>query len=131
MPKILVCGGRNYNNKCVVYNTLYRICDNRGWNYEPDSYGNYLPNVTIIHGGCKTGTDRLADEWAIVNWTGLKVCEAQWHLFGKAAGPMRNELMLLHAPDLVVAFPGGKGTADMIKRTKKAGFEVIEFMDEP
>ena len=29
-------------------------------------------------------------------------------------------------PDLVIAFPGGKGTADMARRAREAGIEVIE-----
>ena len=31
-----------------------------------------------------------------------------------------------HKPDLVLAFPGGRGTADMIKRAIAAGIEVRE-----
>ena len=30
-------------------------------------------------------------------------------------------------PELVIAFPGGNGTADMVERAKAAGVEVIEF----
>jgi hypothetical protein len=29
-------------------------------------------------------------------------------------------------PDLVIAFPGGKGTADMVARAAQAGIKVIE-----
>jgi hypothetical protein len=29
-------------------------------------------------------------------------------------------------PELVVAFPGGRGTADMMRRAREAGVEVIE-----
>jgi UDP-N-acetylmuramoylalanine-D-glutamate ligase len=31
-----------------------------------------------------------------------------------------------HRPDMVVAFPGGRGTANMIALAKSAGVEVIE-----
>jgi hypothetical protein len=34
--------------------------------------------------------------------------------------------MLEYGPDLVVAFPGGRGTADMVRRAKAAGCEVLE-----
>lgn len=44
---------------------------------------------------------------------------------GKAAGPIRNQRMLDEGkPDLVVAFPGGRGTADMVRRAKAAGVPV-------
>jgi hypothetical protein len=42
---------------------------------------------------------------------------ANWKVYGRAAGPIRNMKMLLEGkPDLVVAFPGGIGTADMVKK---------------
>jgi hypothetical protein len=34
--------------------------------------------------------------------------------------------MLKEAPDLVIAFPGGKGTADMIRKARKAGIQIVE-----
>jgi len=35
--------------------------------------------------------------------------------------------MLGHSPDLVLAFPGGRGTADMVSRARKAGVRVVEI----
>jgi hypothetical protein len=32
-------------------------------------------------------------------------------------------------PDLVVAFPGGRGTANMIEQARKAGVEVLEIKE--
>jgi hypothetical protein len=49
-----------------------------------------------------------------------------WKRHGPAAGPMRNQRMLDWGPDLVVAFAGGKGTADMVRRARAAGVDVIE-----
>ena len=54
------------------------------------------------------------------------VCHADWEKHGKAAGPKRNKRMLEWKPDLVVAFPGGKGTANMVQQARQAGVEVIE-----
>lgn len=128
---ILVTGGRNYHNRNKVFQILYQICDDKGWNTEPDRYGNSLPNVTIIHGACPTGADRWADEFAIVHWTNIQTFSPDWDLHGKAAGPLRNQEMVDYlierqGPHLVVAFPGGKGTADCVKRAKRAKIEVIE-----
>jgi hypothetical protein len=58
----------------------------------------------------------------IVRWE----CKAEWKKYGPAAGPIRNQRMLDWGPDLVVAFSGGKGTADMVRRARAAGVEVIE-----
>jgi UDP-N-acetylmuramoylalanine-D-glutamate ligase len=32
--------------------------------------------------------------------------------------------------ELVIAFPGGKGTSDMVSRAKKSGIEVKEIQNE-
>jgi hypothetical protein len=45
-----------------------------------------------------------------------------------ASKGMRNQQMLDEGrPTLVVAFPGGRGTADMMRRARVAGIEVIEI----
>lgn len=124
--RILVCGGRDFSNRDLVFKTLYEIAPK----FPPDEYGNTLPDCTIIHGGAK-GADQLADEWAVVNWTKLEVFKADWKKHGKAAGAIRNRQMLEEGkPDIVVAFPGGKGTANMVKIAKQAGIKVLEVKEE-
>lgn len=80
----------------------------------------------ILHGGA-SGADRLAGQWA--ERCGVNNIEftAHWNQYGKRAGYVRNAQMLEEGkPDLVVAFPGGKGTAMMVKLARDAGVEVIE-----
>jgi hypothetical protein len=48
-------------------------------------------------------------------------------LFHAMIGPLRNQEMLDAAPDLVVAFPGGRRTADMVRRAKRVNVKVIEI----
>ena len=84
------------------------------------------PSTVIIHGAAK-GADSLASEWAALNEVKEEVFPADWKTHGRAAGPIRNQQMLDEGkPDLVIAFPGGRGTADMVKRARKAGIEVME-----
>ena len=53
---------------------------------------------------------------------------ADWDTHGRGAGPIRNKQMLEEGkPDLVIAFPGGKGTANMIGQAKEAGIPVREI----
>lgn len=112
--RVLVCGGRDYKDREVLFRTLSNI----------DAYEYHID--TIIEGGAR-GADMLAREWAIENRRGYITVEADWDRFGRQAGPVRNQQMLVQTrPELVVAFPGGKGTADMVERAKKAGLEVIE-----
>ncbi|HVM95122.1 MAG TPA: hypothetical protein VMT89_01980, partial [Candidatus Acidoferrales bacterium] len=50
---------------------------------------------------------------------------ADWRRNGRAAGPIRNQQMLTEGkPDLVVAFPGGRGTRDMVNKAKAANVAV-------
>jgi UDP-N-acetylmuramoylalanine-D-glutamate ligase len=48
---------------------------------------------------------------------------------GRSADPIRNRRTLDEGkPDLVVAFPGGRGTAHMVSQARAAGVRVIEVM---
>jgi ABC-type Fe3+-hydroxamate transport system substrate-binding protein len=113
--KIIVCGGRTYANKLQVFKTLYQI-----------DKANGIDNV--ITGGC-AGADSLAGLWAEENQKVLTVIPADWKDYGRKAGPLRNLRMLEEKPDLVVAFPGGKGTEDMVKKAIKQGISV-RIVDE-
>ena len=111
---ILVCGGRTYNNKEKIYEVLSSIHKDKTINI-------------LIHGAAK-GADTLAGYWARENNIKEKQYPALWNTHGKAAGIMRNQKMLDdNKVDLVIAFPGGKGTADMVERAKKANIEVREI----
>jgi hypothetical protein len=56
----------------------------------------------------------------------IDVTKAQLDV-GKTAGPLRNQRMLDEGkPDLVVAFPGGGGTKDIVRRAVKAGLALHE-----
>ena len=74
------------------------------------------PGDSIIHDGAP-GADTLAAEVAQELGIRARAYPADWRKHGRAAGPIRNQLMLDDGkPDILVAFPGGKGTADMIRR---------------
>ncbi len=116
--KVLICGGRNLNST-EVWNTLEK------------DLKTVLPSgiqiAKIIHGGAR-GADEGAAQWA--ESEGIKVTEykAEWKKHGKAAGPIRNQKMIdMDRPDYVVAFPGGRGTDDMISRADLEGIPVIRI----
>lgn len=113
--RVLVCGGRNFDDVCLLYTTLNSIHD-------------VFPISVVIEGGA-TGADRLASIWSKHKGIQTQTFLAEWAKHGRAAGPLRNRLMLEQGkPDLVVAFPGGAGTRNMIEQAKKAGvkLEIIE-----
>lgn len=122
--RILVCGGRDFADRDLLFAALDAITPRT----EPDEHGNDMPkDVTIIHGKCPTGADSFADDWAVVNWCGLETFKADWDRHKRAAGPIRNSLMLKDGkPDFVLAFPGGRGTDDMVSKARKASVQVYE-----
>lgn len=109
--RVLVCGGRDYADRAYLWSIL-------------DGLG--PPEVSVIMSGMARGADTLAAQWATRFGFPLLKFPANWERDGKAAGPIRNQRMLDEGkPDVVVAFPGGRGTADMVRRAEKAGVRVI------
>lgn len=114
--RILVCGGRDYKDFDRLEDVL-------------NSYQRAYGSMTIIS-GCAKGADSLAIEYAEAYGDECLKFPADWDKHGRSAGPIRNQQMLDEGkPDFVVAFPGGKGTADMVRRARKAEIPV-EMVDE-
>ena len=114
--RVLVCGGRDLNNQEIVDSTLNKL--------------DALQKITcLIHGGAR-GADSLSGIWAQSKNIETIVFPADWNRYGKSAGYIRNSQMLTEGiPDLVVAFPGGKGTKNMIELAKKANVPVLNHFD--
>lgn len=113
--RVLVCGGRHYEDMGAVWSQLDALL----WSN--------IDHMTVIQGGA-SGADALARSWCESNEVPFMTYRAHWHTHGKAAGPIRNQQMLDEGkPDLVLAFPGHNGTADMVRRAREAGVEVIEI----
>jgi hypothetical protein len=115
--RVLVCGGRDYQNKERVFQVLDLI------------HKKLKEKMIIIHGGAR-GADTLAGEYARERQLEELVFPADWKTHGKSAGAIRNTQMLKEGtPKLVVAFPGGNGTKHMIDISKKHGILVIVVSD--
>lgn len=110
---VLVCGGREFTN----YELICRILDQI--------------NILRIVEGEQRGADLLAREYAVNNQIPFRAFPANWAKFGRAAGSIRNKQMLDEGlPNLVVAFPGGIGTANMIRQSRERSIEVIQVYTE-
>lgn len=150
MKRVIVCGGRNYGRVVPGKTFEYprriaekkRVCEVLG------KLAVEFGTFQLIHGGAR-GADAAADAWARESRGFPKpvAFEARWDdvsrpgavvkvrksgpkkgtPYDAAAGPARNARMLAEGePDLVVAFPGGDGTADMVNKARAAGVEVRE-----
>lgn len=110
--RVLVCGGRKFNDALTLGSWLGGVHRQRGIDL-------------LIHGGA-SGADFMAGKFAEWLHIPCKEYPADWKKHGKAAGPIRNAHMLADSkPDLVVAFAGGAGTADMVAKARAAGVEVL------
>lgn len=113
--RVLVCGGRDYTDRNHVFATLNDFHREHGI-------------TTIINGGQK-GADRLASSWANLRLIECRTFLANWAKYGRAAGPLRNKEMLKEGkPDIVIAFPGNEGTADMVERARLARVRVLPIL---
>lgn len=109
-----ICGGRDFKNRDMFDACMGQLINAKG-----------CPSK-IIHGNAR-GADTMAAEWGKQMALDVVPFKADWAAQGVFAGPQRNQQMLDEGkPSLVVAFPGGNGTADMIRRAKKAAVEVAE-----
>lgn len=109
--KVLVCGSRDWPalDKRRIFARLAEL-----------GHG-----TEVIHGGAP-GADSFADFWCRQLGIPVREFKAQWKLFGRKAGPIRNRQMLDEAPDLVIAFQkdSSTGTQDTIDEARRRGIPV-------
>jgi hypothetical protein len=108
-----VTGGRYYDHYWIVERELRKLGK----------------DIEIIEGGAK-GADQIARNFGFRESIPVKTFPANWLKYGPKAGPIRNQKMIDEGkPDIVLAFPGGNGTADCVRRAKASGVKVIEIED--
>lgn len=110
---VLITGGRDYKNQRELFAVLDRLHAERGFTF-------------LVHGDAP-GADQMAHRWAKKRGVQPVAMEALWDVDGDAAGSKRNKRMLEFAkPSLIIAFSGGRGTANMMKIGFDAGVELID-----
>jgi YspA, cpYpsA-related SLOG family len=113
--RILVTGDRNWRRMDVIERELKK----------------FPPDTVVIHGAAR-GADTLGG--FVADKLGFKVISfpAKWSIYGKGAGPIRNQVMIDEGkPELVLAFhenlSESKGTKDMVNRARGVGIKVEVF----
>jgi hypothetical protein len=131
--RVLVCGGRMYGRVADDCPPELLAQERERAGRERVTLYRYLDRhkaeiSVVIHGGAN-GADEWADKWAADRIVPQHSFKADWKAHGRAAGPIRNQRMIDEGkPDLVIAFPGGRGTADMVRRAQAAGIETRELV---
>jgi hypothetical protein len=125
--RVAVCGGREYRDRDRINQALELV-------------HSLVGIEELMHGDCR-GADRLAAEWAgrrgiplsayPADWNnldlpGAKIRRGKFGFYDATAGYRRNLRMLIEgAPELVIAFPGGRGTEHMVAQALKRDFAVL------
>ena len=80
---------------------------------------------TQILSGHAKGVDHLGERWADEHKIPCSTYPADWRLYGRAAGPIRNIQMVEEADALVAIHDGkSKGTAHVVGYAMKQGLKV-------
>lgn len=113
--RVIVCGGRDFNSRGHLWRVLGEVDAERRIE-------------VVIQGGCPTGADRLAKQWAAMYRREVIEVPADWNGLGRSAGPVRNRKMAHeYSADLCIAFPGGRGTASMVREAEAVeGLKILQ-----
>ncbi|MCY1363840.1 YspA, cpYpsA-related SLOG family [compost metagenome] len=116
--RVLVTGGREYNDRQWVWAVLDRVHARRP--------------ITLLIQGEATGADAHAKAWAIARGVPMPPSYPYMAAAGRRGGRVRNHRMLRECqPELVLAFPGHTGTAHMIEIARDAGVKVVVAGSRP
>lgn len=111
--RVIIAGGRDFDD----YEAVCRAVEQSGF------------DMTEVISGGATGADELGEWWAYQHGVPFGRCSADWERWGHAAGPIRNREMADMA-DALIALPGGRGTADMVRQMRKRGKPVHEHKEQ-
>lgn len=118
--RVIIAGGRDFDDEDLLQDSMWQL-------YGDSDYGyacSYLSDYVIVSGGAR-GADKLGEQWAKDYSFPVERYPAQWELYGKQAGHIRNHQMA-EVSNVLVAFWDGqsKGTENMISTALKKGLEV-------
>ena len=106
MLRVIIAGGRDFDDYQLLKATMDKLLCN------------ITDEITVVCGQAK-GADTLGEQYAMEKGYTIDYYPAQWKLYGKRAGYLRNEQMAQNA-DALAAFWNGesRGTKNMIELAK-------------
>lgn len=113
--RILISGSRKWRDAHTIYRAL----------------GEYLgaDNVTLISGHCDRGADVICEAFALEHDWKLELHPADWNLYGKRAGIIRNISMVAANPDIALVFlkDNSKGAGHLANLAHTTGVKTLVF----
>lgn len=113
--KLIIAGGRSFKGDKIHLQWLDSIHEQH--------------RVTEVVSGKAPGADHFGEQWAAMRNIPVTPFPADWNKHGRAAGPIRNRQMAGYA-DGLAAFPGGKGTANMLRQAADAELTIFTYPQE-
>lgn len=115
--RILITGSRDWDDVPAIYRALEEAT--RGISYH---------KVTIVHGQ-SGNADWIANDWAAEREIDVERHRARWDLYGRAAGPIRNNEMVDSGADICLAFikNNSRGTTQCAAYAEACGIPVKRF----
>ena len=124
--RIIVAGSRDFNDFNLLSKNLTEYLSEK-----VEANIIYSPNQVEFISGTARGADTLGEKYAYIYGYKVKRFPANWDLYGKRAGYIRNEQMAKYSVEnkrygILFAFWDGKsrGTKHMIDLAKRYGLEV-------
>ena len=111
--KLAVVGSRGFSDKARLYAELEKFS-----------------GISLIISGGAKGADQLAEEYARERNIPVKIFMPDWAKYKRAAGPMRNKLIVQES-ECVIAFwdgvsAGTKSSIDFAKKENKT-LHIVRF----
>jgi hypothetical protein len=115
-PKIALSGGLDFNDHRLIWDCLDKVHAKH-------------PAMVLLHGGSRTGADRIAACWANHRKVPHIPFEPKWTKYAKAAPFKRNDAMLAVLPIGVLIFPGNGIQDNFADKAKKLGIRCLDFRE--
>jgi hypothetical protein len=110
--RIVVCGGRDFNDRSMLSCVLWRVHERRGL-------------AEVVHGG-QRGAEQMASRWAFEYDVQRTEVRAEWRKYGSAKALMiRNRRMFDLKPHGLVAFPGDGNSRTVVQSARERGVPVL------
>lgn len=113
--RVIVCGSRGFCDEKLCFETLDEVLKG-------------LTDIEIVSGHAR-GADMLGEAYGNEHGFKVRIFKADWKMYGRGAGPVRNRQMLEYALEeeaVVIGFWDGssKGTKNMLDIAEKSGARV-------
>jgi hypothetical protein len=103
--RVIIAGGRNVKGLWHVTQAV--------------AHSGFKNFTEIVSGGAR-GADQLGEVWAETQNIPIALFPANWDLYGRSAGPIRNKQMADYADALIALWDGqSRGTKNMIDQMQK------------